>query len=582
MKNQKSLSKISDEHLVDMLDASVMSYNVYVLENTKIKQHQLLQGLRDSNVIAKIFANFEYSINEKNIINKKRTITEDGFLVQTTRGFLSELREDVIFKEIQDKILANLMTNYDAKYRSKLEDMRAKEVTKDMVSSATQIWEMAKEDTQILMDREIFSFLSKKYKMNKNNDFFKYLEKSSDGKNELIVNKQLSSESYYLNDFIINEQKVMLVAKDRMKDMLPVTSYTIGRHNPSFVNTNLGQSKTLYTDNKGVFLVGNPGENIGASFSAFLREEKGQIVLHIGFRGTDTNAKDMMDYVTKDYLNMERQFNEIEPIIKEIIDITKHQHSKDKPYTVKLSGHSLGAAMVEKFLEKNKDTIDINYSGIAIASPGALNKAQGIINVLDKMTVNADKYLHPIMATGVKLVNNSLVGGANVAIGLASGAIRTTKNVLNTVGGISKTKFITNLGINMIEYIFPYKEADSRLINVNHKNDLVPQLGSLANRVQKDEIQLLAVNAEESHKNHKVYNYYSEIAQEVLKRPNLTKQLVDVFAVEEAFKQTAYIGASKQQLYLQRTMQLIGERAKNIKDKLLTNEDTIALKQAKL
>ena len=58
--------------------------------------------------------------------------------------------------------------------------------------------------------------------------------------------------------------------------------------------------------------------------------------------------------------------------------------------------------------------------------------------------------------------------------------------------------------------------------------------------------------------------------------------MVDVFAVEEAFKQTAYIGASKQQLYLQRTMQLIGERAKNIKDKLLTNEDTIALKQAKL
>ena len=36
MKNQKSLSSVSDEHLVDMLDASILSYNVYVLENTKV------------------------------------------------------------------------------------------------------------------------------------------------------------------------------------------------------------------------------------------------------------------------------------------------------------------------------------------------------------------------------------------------------------------------------------------------------------------------------------------------------------------------------------------------------------------
>ena len=82
-----------------------------------------------------------------------------------------------------------------------------------------------------------------------------------------------------------------------------------------------------------------------------------------------------------------------------------------------------------------------------------------------------------------------------------------SKSVLNVIGEKTKTKNFTNLGIKAIEFIFPYKEADERLINVNHKNDLVPQLGSLANRVQKDEIQLQAINSDEAHKNHKIYNF---------------------------------------------------------------------------
>lgn len=92
----------------------------------------------------------------------------------------------------------------------------------------------------------------------------------------------------------------------------------------------------------------------------------------------------------------------------------------------------------------------------------------------------------------------------------------------------TKTKNFTNLGIKAIEFIFPYKEADERLINVNHKNDLVPQLGSLANKFKKMRIQLQAINSDEAHKNHKIYNYYSGNCKKFLKRPQLTKDLVDV------------------------------------------------------
>ena len=570
MKNQKSLSSVSDEHLIDMLDASILSYNVYVLENTKVKQHQLLERFKEE-VIEKTFALYEEKIKEINKMPK--SIEQEGLLLSETRNFLINLRGSEIYKKYFDNVSSNLMDNYDATYRSEEKNIDLNKLTGQLVENKSKIWDLAKSDASILMDREVFLFLMKKYRMTQDSTFFKYLTKSADGEGELVYKNTLNVEKDYENAFKINEQKIMLVAKDRMEDMIPVTSYHIGRHNPSYIKSNLGEWKYLYTDEKGVFLVGNPREDIGSSFSALLREEKGETVLHIGFRGTDTNAKDMIDYVKKDYLNMERQFNEIEPIIKEIIEITKSQYSKDKPFRVKLSGHSLGAAMVEKFLEKNKNTDDYIYSGVAIASPGALNKAQGLVNTLDKISIKTDEHFPSLIASGIKLINNGLVGTANVAIGLTSGAIRASKSVLNVIGEKTKTKNFTNLGIKAIEFIFPYKEADERLINVNHKNDLVPQLGSLANRVQKDEIQLQAINSDEAHKNHKIYNYYSEIAQEVLKRPQLTKDLVDVFAVEEAFKRTPYITASKHHEFLQQTMQFIGAKVKGIKKSLLENED---------
>lgn len=570
MKNQKSLSSVSDEHLIDMLDASILSYNVYVLENTKVKQHQLLERFKEE-VIEKTFALYEEKIKEINKMPK--SIEQEGLLLSETRNFLINLRGSEIYKKYFDNVSSNLMDNYDATYRSEEKNIDLNKLTGQLVENKSKIWDLAKSDASTLMDREVFLFLMKKYRMKKDSTFFEYLAKSDNGEGELVYKNMLDVEKDYENAFKINEQKIMLVAKDRMKDMIPVTSYHIGRHNPSYIKSNLGEWKYLYTDEKGVFLVGNPREDIGSSFSALLREEKGETVLHIGFRGTDTNAKDMIDYVKKDYLNMERQFNEIEPIIKEIIEITKSQYSKDKPFRVKLSGHSLGAAMVEKFLEKNKNTDEYIYSGVAIASPGALNKAQGLVNALDKISVKTDEHFPSLIASGIKLINNGLVGTANVAIGLTSGAIRASKSVLNVIGEKTKTKNFTNLGIKTIEFIFPYKEADERLINVNHKNDLVPQLGSLANRVQKDEIQLQAINSDEAHKNHKIYNYYSEIAQEVLKRPQLTKDLVDVFAVEEAFKRTPYITASKHHEFLQQTMQFIGAKVKGIKKSLLENED---------
>ena len=252
MKNQKSLSSVSDEHLVDMLDASILSYNVYVLENTKVKQHQLLEGFREEGIMEKTFALYEEKIKE---INKMpSSIEQEGLLLAETRSFLIKLRENEKYKKYFDSIATNLMDNYDATYRGEEKSLDLNKITGQLVEKKTKIWDLAKSDASILIDREVCLFLMKKYRMRKDSTFFKYLEKSTDGKGELVYKNTLEVEKDYESAFKINEQKIMLVAKDRMQDMIPVTSYHIGRHNPSYVKSNLGEWNHLYTDEKGKYI----------------------------------------------------------------------------------------------------------------------------------------------------------------------------------------------------------------------------------------------------------------------------------------------------------------------------------------
>ena len=108
MKNQKSLSSVSDEHLVDMLDASILSYNVYVLENTKVKQHQLLEGFREEGIMEKTFALYEEKIKE---INKMpSSIEQEGLLLAETRNFLIK---NIYGKTINNNKLAILKFNLE-------------------------------------------------------------------------------------------------------------------------------------------------------------------------------------------------------------------------------------------------------------------------------------------------------------------------------------------------------------------------------------------------------------------------------------------------------------------------------------
>ena len=91
---------------------------------------------------------------------------------------------------------------------------------------------------------------------------------------------------------------------------------------------------------------------------------------------------------------MERQYNYFEPIIKDILnqELEKHKTlNPDKKLKVIFTGHSLGAALAEKSLDKFQDNENISFKGIFVSNPGSFHYVQNMVNKLDKIDCDLDK-----------------------------------------------------------------------------------------------------------------------------------------------------------------------------------------------
>lgn len=123
-------------------------------------------------------------------------------------------------------------------------------------------------------------------------------------------------------------------------------------------------------------------------------KEKDDDVLYISFRGTEQKVKSAFKYFLENYPNMERQYNYFEPILKDIIETESKKYKKshpDKKLKVIFTGHSLGAALAEKALDKFKDDQNISYKGIFISNPGSFHYLQNLVNDLDKFEYDLDR-----------------------------------------------------------------------------------------------------------------------------------------------------------------------------------------------
>lgn len=118
---------------------------------------------------------------------------------------------------------------------------------------------------------------------------------------------------------------------------------------------------------------GHEGEFAGALLTVSDDPKNpGKKILNVGFRGTDVDGgQGMSEFATKAYPDMERYYhNNFLPLEKIVQDYAKNP--KNNVSEIDVSGHSLGGAMVHRFMEglaKDKDLHTIN-KGSTFGSPG--------------------------------------------------------------------------------------------------------------------------------------------------------------------------------------------------------------------
>jgi hypothetical protein len=248
-------------------------------------------------------------------------------------------------------------------------------------------------------------------------------------------------------------------------------------------------------------------------------KNKDDDVLYISFRGTEQKVKSAFKYFLENYPNMERQYNYFEPIIKDVLqeEIKKYKElNPNKKLKVVFTGHSLGAALAEKSLDKFQDDENVSYKGIFVSNPGSFHYVQNMVNKLDKIECDLDKiknsdvknFKTKFLAVGatamkkaikfVKIAVLGTVGLTSYVVGavdlkikkmsikdldkaalfadmFALSTLAVAKNLNSTFRfAFSGASWVIKKGALCV---IDKKNADSRACTINHEQDNIPHIG---------------------------------------------------------------------------------------------------------
>lgn len=249
---------------------------------------------------------------------------------------------------------------------------------------------------------------------------------------------------------------------------------------------------------------------------------------HIAFRGTepdikefsktDTNKNEFLKYFIDDYPNMSHHYDVIKPFVEQAIKFS----NSCRVNNIEITGHSLGGAMVDLFLEKNKSNPDlegVKYKGYAFGNPFGIstrnkieqffegNSGQKIKKTIDNLiNVDAENVVNEIRKkirhTGKKFLKMSFNTG--VSLGFSITKIEPNEVVHNYIKdmavkwGLNSAVLLSNVGIRLLCNLYKitkkgfspesvvdenFKKIEdspnSLLISVQHSGDPVPTGGAL-------------------------------------------------------------------------------------------------------
>lgn len=158
------------------------------------------------------------------------------------------------------------------------------------------------------------------------------------------------------------------------------------------------------------------------------RNNDGTETLHLAFRGTDTNVRNIFDYTLQAYADMAEYYETFKPLEQAVLAYAKDP--KNNISSLQVSGHSLGGAMVQAFFNSPEvKQSNINMEGFTYGAPGAKK------SILYKMLPDMIRCLNGIGAIG--------------------------------------------LGAKLYKYAKEESYIDNRITQFTHSGDLVPKIGGL-------------------------------------------------------------------------------------------------------
>lgn len=474
------------------------------------------------------------NISNKTILNSSLLSTM-AYLEQQLLQEAEELQEKLVSKEKTDLFIkknSNVKIDFINYVDLYFKELIEEESYEKIIDQRFSFYQKFKEELKLdnLSANEIYKIAQ--------NDCF--IETKKEAAQKMLEMLKVDDENLmnYVKGISVVETKLKLL--EDLNEDKKITSLDMREFREKFTQLEFSKEikeKYKYFDPKnesdinvtfknGYIEAGKVGKVKDAAMLLGYVEENGENVLYVSFRGTERRVKSALMYFLQNYPNMERQYNYFEPILKDIIQKeSKKQEEKypGKPFRVIFTGHSLGAAIAEKALDKSKDNENVKYNAILVSNPGSFHYLQGVVNKLDEWSHEGNQQINKNENRFSKFKILASVG----AITLAKAVVLTSVGLSNyvvgsiTVGfqpinideknenrfqmitlGVAKffnnglETILTNIkdgSLNMLDLfgVVNKKEADPRCITINHERDNIPILGkALSQNSNPQEIKL--------------------------------------------------------------------------------------------
>ncbi len=208
-------------------------------------------------------------------------------------------------------------------------------------------------------------------------------------------------------------------------------------------------------------------DNLSKAGVFISKNEKGENILHVTFRGTDINAKSFIKFATKAYLDMSAYYDSFKPLEKAIIEYASNPDNKIT--SIQVSGHSLGGAMVQEFVKSEDikkmlaDKQDLNIEAFTYGAPGS-NKIYPYSIATSMYHAIKNKNFLFLGSTLLEVCKDIIFGGQQILT-------KTNENMKNledekVIGRVQEKNAFLKLGSDLFRGLLePFKNVADNLLS---------------------------------------------------------------------------------------------------------------------